>query len=129
VKVLIDTHIFLWMLDDVEKISADARAVLEDIHTEVCISPATFYEIGYKCRIGKLRGYDEVAKNMSRLVTRMNLLTLDITSAHAMKAAGLEWAHRDPFDRILAGQALDENLLFLTEDKMFEDVQGLKTLW
>ena len=128
-KVLIDTHIFLWMLAEVNKINADARIVLEDVNSDLFLSAASFYEIAYKFRTGKLIGYDELAKRMEYYAQKMNLTILPVGGNHAIEAGRLDWAHRDPFDRMLAGQAICDNLLLLTEDAAFEQVPKLKTLW
>ena len=128
-KVLIDTHVFLWMLYGVDKLSVDTRTVLEDMTTISYLSSVSFYEISYKYRIGKLNDFEDLAKRMEYYAQKMNLTILPVGGSHAIEAGRLDWAHRDPFDRILAGQAICDNLLLLTEDAAFEQVPKLKTLW
>jgi PIN domain nuclease of toxin-antitoxin system len=127
-KVLIDTHVFLWMLSAPEKLSFETRTVLEDLRTQVFMSAASYYEICYKHKIGKLPDYDDVANRLDMYAFQLSVKPLAIAGEHAALAGRLEWKHSDPFDRLIASQAISEDLVLLTEDAAFKQLSEVKIL-
>lgn len=127
VRLLLDTHAALWWWRDVDRLGTQARAVIED-GEDILVSAITAYEIGQKWRIGKLPMIDDPAVNLPRLMASNNFGSLPISDAHSLRAALLSGKHRDPFDRLIAAQALEEKLTVITRDPAFAAF-GCKVLW
>ncbi len=127
-RVLLDTHTFFWSVMDVGKLSANAKAVLEDERTEVFVSVATAWEIAIK--VGKAK-WPEAADLIAQFETQLqtaNLKLLQITVPHVRHAGLMVADHRDPFDRLLAAQAQIEDLTLVTTDPRLSRL-GAQTLW
>jgi len=129
VKYLLDTHTFLWAAHDEEKLSANALTIIEDVNTPLFVSAVSAYEIMYKYKIGKLPGYDYVAENYFDILSILGVNELPISTQHAHFAGKFEWAHRDPFDRLLAAQASIENMTLITNDDAFPSLPWLDVFW
>ncbi|MGH8539269.1 MAG: type II toxin-antitoxin system VapC family toxin [Stenotrophobium sp.] len=127
-RVLLDTHAFVWALVDPDKLAARARKVLEDKDTEVVVSTASAWEIATKYRIGKLPGAARIVGNYSAAIHGLKASELSITSAHALKAGSYTQPHRDPFDRMLVAQAEIEKLTIIGCDPALKQF-GTKLLW
>lgn len=116
-RLLLDTHTFLWFVEDDPKLSATAKTVIEDPANDILVSPATYWEITIKVSIGKYvlaRPFlpfieDQIAINRFGI--------LPITPAHTAGLIGLPFHHKDPFDRLLVAQAIAENIPLVTCDK------------
>jgi PIN domain nuclease of toxin-antitoxin system len=120
-RLLLDTHIFLWWISDAKKLP---KLFIEKITEaeEVYLSSASIWEIAIKMRLGKISG------NMNALIQEMHnshFLELPITIRHTAATLELPDLHRDPFDRILIAQAVSEPLLFLTADPQLKDYSKL----
>jgi PIN domain nuclease of toxin-antitoxin system len=123
-KLLIDTHIYLWWLQDSAKLSEKARDQIQDA-TEVYVSSASIWEATIKASIGKLSvDVDQLVIEISR----SGFQELPITAAHAAMVARLPDIHKDPFDRILIAQAMSEPLRFLTADGILKSYSELVEL-
>ncbi len=116
-KLLLDTHIFLWWLFDDPRLPERVRGVLKDIENEVFVSAASVWEISTKYRLGKLPLAADVAKDVPSWIQRAAFLPLAITPEHAQLAGAWGIDHRDPFDRMLAAQAKIEKLPIASIDK------------
>lgn len=127
-RVLLDTHTFLWWLDGDRRLSRKARAAIDTPSTIVLVSAASAWEITTKARIGKLPGALEVAADVAAHVNAQAFTALDITLLHAQRAGRLPGGHRDPFDRMLAAQAQLEDLPIVSNDEIF-DSYGVNRLW
>lgn len=115
-NLLLDTHAFLWAVDDAPQLSAAARQAIVDGSNVVFVSAATAWEIAIKWSIGKLKvpigGYLEEL--------RLHRFTpLAITTEHALAVENLPHHHKDPFDRLLIAQAQLEKLILVTHDPKF----------
>jgi PIN domain nuclease of toxin-antitoxin system len=127
-RLLLDTHTLLWWLDGDRRMSKRARTLVgRDAH-EVFVSAASAWEITTKWRLGKLPGAADVAADVAGAVASQVFLPLSITIAHAQLAGQLTTTHRDPFDRMLAAQALVEGLPIVSNDEAF-DLFGVIRLW
>ena len=123
-KLLIDTHIYLWWLQDSPKLTEKARAQIQDA-TEVYVSSASIWEATIKASIGKLSvDVDQLVAEISR----SGFQELPITAAHAAMVVRLPDIHKDPFDRILIAQAMSEPLRFLTADAILNSYSELVEL-
>ena len=111
-RVLLDTHIFLWWNGQPEMIAGPLKDAIADPANEIFVSAASVWEIGIKRAIGKLGFVQRIVEAI--LAHRFSLLP--ITGEHAEHAAELPRHHADPFDRLLVAQALLERLLLGTQD-------------
>lgn len=111
-RLLLDTHIFLWWVREDKRLPKISVDKIKDAE-EVYMSSASIWEIAIKMRLGKISG------DMNALIEEIDnshFLELPVTSEHAAATLGLPDIHRDPFDRILIAQAISEPLVFLTAD-------------
>ncbi|NBM21284.1 type II toxin-antitoxin system VapC family toxin [Streptomyces sp. GC420] len=111
-RLLLDTHVVLWWLDDSPELSADVKDLL-DTESDVFLSAISPWEIALKSSLGKLPGPEDIAER----VRDTQFTPLPITAAHGVRAGRLPLHHRDPFDRILIAQAQAEGLTLVTRDK------------
>ena len=110
---LLDTHILLFWYDNPKLLSDKARAIIENPNNVVFISSVSTWEIAIKKSLGKLN----VPDRLFDLVKNGDFLELPITIAHTKKLLSLPDHHRDPFDRLLIAQAMEENATFITRDE------------
>ena len=118
-KVLLDTHMVFWWMLEASRVSPEARAAIETAEA-VYVSAVSAWEMATKVRIGKWPEVEGLSKEFSAYVRNEDFSELSITVAHANLAGSLIGAHRDPFDRLLAAQALLEGLTLLSVDPQFE---------
>jgi PIN domain nuclease of toxin-antitoxin system len=111
-RFLLDTSAVLLALAEPERLTAGARAALEDPTSTAIVSAASIWEIAIKRSLGKLVAPDEILE----AVRAAGFETLDMTPEHAERAGTLPPHHRDPFDRMLVAQALVEGCTLLTRD-------------
>ena len=126
--VLLDTHAFLWWIADSERLSGSARSVIADESNDIVVSAASAWEIATKFRIGKLPGCEAVALDVSGHIAAQGFAELEIGVADAARAGRLPGPHRDPFDRMLAAQALVREFPVVSVDPVF-DRFGVMRLW
>lgn len=110
-KLLLDSHVVLWLLAD-DPIAPAARQLVESTSNEVWVSVATIWELGIKAGLGKLRLDGDLVDN----VLAAGLDLMEIRAEHATTAARLPPHHRDPFDRMLVAQAIEESCSIVTRD-------------
>ena len=115
-RVLLDTHAFLWWLDGDRRLGRRARGVIEDEGSVVLVSAATAFEITTKARIGKLPGALAVAADVAACIVGQSFTSLSITVEHAARAGSLPGDHRDPFDRMLIAQAQAEGIPIVSNE-------------
>lgn len=120
-RILIDTHIFLWWLKDNPSLSKKARALIVDAE-EVFVSSASIWEISIKVNLKKLK-VDVL--EMIGAIEANGFTELPISAKHAAAVSQLKNIHRDPFDRILVAQAIAEPLKLLTSDKILQKYSNL----
>ena len=118
-KVLLDTHAFLWWIADDPALSAVAREVISDGANDVYLSAVSVWEIAIKARAGRLTVFsDNLDLFVERHVRESSFLPLPITLAHSSKIHTLSNHHRDPFDQMLVAQSLVEGFPIISVDKM-----------
>lgn len=113
-RLLLDTHIFIWAVTDSPKLSHEARRQILAAD-EVYVSAASIWEIAIKSGLGKIEG--DVVQMVSA-IEGSGFLELPVTADHAARVADLPLHHRDPFDRLLVAQAMMEPLTLLTADNV-----------
>jgi PIN domain nuclease of toxin-antitoxin system len=112
VNLLLDTHIFLWLVDDDRRLTAQARQLILGA-SQVFVSSVSIWEIAIKSCLGKIR-VDPV--DADREIQICGFRELNVTNRHAIQVASLPMLHNDPFDRLLVAQAMTEPLHLLTAD-------------
>lgn len=127
-RLLLDTPALLWWLTDDARLAGTARQALVDAANEVFVSAASAWEIATKQRLGRLHGVAPVAQWFDRLLAEDGFVHLPISHVHALRAGGYAWAHRDPFDRMLAAQAEIEQLPLLTADAVLGEL-AWRAIW
>ncbi|MCJ7784306.1 MAG: type II toxin-antitoxin system VapC family toxin [Desulfobacterales bacterium] len=115
-KVLLDTHTFLWWITDDPKLSLRVRGIISDGENEIFISAATGWEIAIKSQIGRLKLPDEPQRFILEQLKINGMKRLPIEMRHALHVSTLPAYHQDPFDRILIAQAQMEDLPVLSAD-------------
>ena len=100
-RLLFDTHAFLWWLSGDEALSAAARTAIADESNDILVSVASIWEIATKHRIGKLPRFGAVVVDLGRSVADQGFVGLPIDLRHGQAAGALPDPHRDPFDRML----------------------------
>jgi PIN domain nuclease of toxin-antitoxin system len=113
-KILLDTHVFIWWDGEDPALSGDLREAISDPANEIYVSAASVWEIAIKRRRGKIA----FAHGIKEAVKRNKFLALPITPDHAEHAGGLPRHHGDPFDRMLVAQAMLEQMTLGTQDAM-----------
>jgi len=126
--VLLDTHTLLWWLDGDPRVPDNARTVIADEANPVYVRAASAWEMSTKFRIGKLSGAREVVENLLAVLQGQLFQELPIRLAHARLAGPLPGPHRNPFDRMLAAQAQLEELILLSNDRVFDNF-GVRREW
>lgn len=124
-RLLLDSHAFLWWLADDSNLKDAARREITNPESLVFVSAATIWELTIKASLGRLECEDtdlveEIAEN--------GFMELAITARHAERAGRLPHHHDDPFDRMLVAQAMLEGLICVTRDPEFPKY-GVTTLW
>lgn len=114
-KILIDTHIFLWMLSCPEKINDERRYELESPANEVFLSAMSIAELMIKSSIGKIN----IEFDPLEMTKKMQIDILDFAGMHAMALGKLPFYHKDPFDRMIIAQALVNKLVLMSDDSKF----------
>jgi PIN domain nuclease of toxin-antitoxin system len=115
-KVLLDTHTFLWWITDHPQLSPRVREIIRDGNNELFVSAATGWEITIKAKLGRLQLPDEPQRFILEQLSLNAIQSLPIQMSHALHVFTLPDHHRDPFDRILISQAQLEGLPILTAD-------------
>ena len=115
-RVLLDTHILLWALAELDKLPKSARAILEDAETEILFSAASIWEIAIKSGLGRLDLHVKPAA-IAKAAADSGMVELPVLSSAAAIVGELPDHHRDPFDRLLLAQAVAEPAKFCTVDK------------
>jgi len=127
-KVLLDTHALLWAAFRTDLLSDRACKLIQSPSNEILVSAASAWEIATKYRLGKLPLAQVLVEDFIRKVTAAGYTLLSISAEHALRAGRLPADHRDPFDRMLAAQAIHEDLPLLSCDEQI-DVFGVRREW
>ena len=123
-RLLLDTHIFIWAVIGSTSLSAQARRTIENAEA-VFVSAASIWEIAIKARLGKIKADPNA---LVAAIDQSGFLDLPVSALHAAGVARLPTLHNDPFDRLLIAQAMLEPLRFLTADASLRPYTDLVTL-
>ena len=127
-RVVLDTHTFLWFIDGDAALSPYARQLIEDRTNERLLSIASLWEMAIKVGLGKLSLSLPYRHWMGRAIADLNLSILPITVEYADRQAVLPHHHRDPFDRLLIAQSLTDAIPIVTADAQFNSY-GIVRIW
>ena len=131
--LLLDTHALLWWLADDPKLTAPARDAIADGARRVLVSAASLWEIATKHRLGKLGEADALLSDPVAVLRTEGFEPLAVTWPHALLAGRLDTTHRDPFDRMLAAQAMEDGLVLVSNeavmDAMVDAGRRVARLW
>jgi PIN domain nuclease of toxin-antitoxin system len=116
VRLLVDSNAFIWAYARPSELSMPARQALGDADNERFISLASLWEIAIKQSTGKL----ELTNDIASAIDDLALAPLAITLPHVARTRSLPFHHRDPFDRMLVAQAMEEGLTIVTRDRRLE---------
>ena len=126
-KLLLDTHTFLWFIEDNLQLSADAKNLLES-DVDLLINAASLWEIAIKISIGKLKLTQPFDVFIPDQLTKNAIDLLPIAVPHLALVSTLPLHHRDPFDRLLVAQAIIEQIPIVSIDDKF-DMYGANRMW
>jgi PIN domain nuclease of toxin-antitoxin system len=127
-QVLVDTHALIWWWSDDERLPEGMRTLIESDNTVVYVSSASALEIAIKVRIGQLPEMAQRIHEFNEGVREDGFYHLFVRDDHSVRAGLLPGEHRDPFDRLIAAQALIEDLTVITRDREIAGL-GCRTLW
>src|SRR5436190_5549460 len=109
-RLLLDTHTFLWLVEGDPQLSTHARSLIQDPNNRSQLSPVVHWEIAIKVSIGKLALSVPFPALMAKALSRHSFQILPIEIAHTIQGAALAFHHKDPFDRMLIAQAMVEQI-------------------
>ena len=127
-RLLLDTHALLWWVADAPRLSRRARAAIAAPGNECLVSAATAWELAIKVSLGKLKVDGDLARFLGEQLAVNRFRSLPVEVSHAVRVARLPFHHRDPFDRLLAAQALEEGATVVSADAVFTRY-GVKRVW
>ena len=117
-KILLDTHIFLWFISGDRRFSSEMRDTLQNLDNEIFLSVVSIWEVIVKYQLGKLPLPEAPEIYLPKQRDRHQISNLDLDQASVTQLATLPSLHRDPFDRMLICQALQHDLAIATVDEI-----------
>lgn len=127
-KLLLDTHAFLWFILKDSNLSATADRSIADPANDVYVSPASYWELAIKIKLGKYSLQRPYQSFLEDAIAQNNFTVLTIEIKHTAVLTVLPMHHRDPFDRLMIAQALVEQMPIVSNDSLF-DAYGIQRLW
>jgi PIN domain nuclease of toxin-antitoxin system len=117
-KILLDTHVFLWWITDSNQLSQNARSIISNPENEIFLSAASCWEMAIKASLGRLTLPEKPDSFIPAQLAENNISGLPVQLSHALAVCDLPMHHRDPFDRILVAQARLEKMTLMTSDSL-----------
>jgi PIN domain nuclease of toxin-antitoxin system len=127
-KLLLDTHALVWVMNGNPRLGRAARARIELPSNQVLVSASSIWEAAIKFRTGKFPEAAILVDQPRKVLESLEIDELPISLEHARLAGSLAGRHKDPFDRMLAAQALLEGLTLVSEDAVFDEL-AVARLW
>jgi len=128
VRVLLDTHTFLWFVLGDSKLSSTARQQIEDQQNDKLLSPASYWEIAIKISLGKYTLPQPYEQFMQKAISDNGFIILPVEVKHTAALTNLPFHHRDPFDRLIIAQAMVEQTRVISDDLAF-DAYRVTRIW
>ena len=126
--VLLDTHVWVWTWGESYRLSDAARAAIESADV-VLVSPVSVFEVAQKARLGKWPEIESVAGNLLHYISGQASNEAPLTAEICSTAGWLNWAHRDPFDRLIGATAMVLNIPLISKDTAFAGLEGVRVVW
>lgn len=127
--LLLDTHAFFCAAADPGRLGDRARSLIEDPANDLLVSAASAWELSTKVRLGRFPEAEQLVLVYDATLEALGATDLAVRSAHSLRAGMLRWDHRDPFDRMIAAQAMVEHLVLVTRDHVFYELAGIDVAW
>jgi len=127
-RLMVDAHCLIWAVDEPAKLAAAAVAALEDPANQLLVGAGTMWELSIKSGLGKLRLSSAFRQWMQQAIADLGLSVMPISLDHCDRQSSLPFYHRDPFDRLLAAQALVGGIQVVSADVIF-DQYGVGRVW
>ncbi|MBP6918553.1 MAG: type II toxin-antitoxin system VapC family toxin [Legionellaceae bacterium] len=127
-RILLDTHTFLWTAVGSPQLSVNATNLFLETQNELYLSVASVWEIAIKCSLSKLVCHKPIEAYILDVLQENTIQLLNIDFRHVMRVSSLPFHHRDPFDRLLISQAIEEKIPLLSCDAAL-DAYGIERLW
>lgn len=128
-KVLLDTHAFIWLATDPALLGQAARAAIADCDEGLYVSAVTPWEIGLLVKRGRLNLPLDAAEYVERTCRRHGIEEIPVRGAEAVESTTLPDVHGDPFDRLLVALARREGLALVSKDAQFSRYPGVRVIW
>jgi PIN domain nuclease of toxin-antitoxin system len=123
-RLLLDTHAFLWLLAGDDRVPGWLRDAADDSDDELLVSDVSLWEVLIKASLGRV----EVPEGLPQVIEQSDVTSLAIERSHIWRVRELDFHHRDPFDRLLVAQALVEGLTVVSRDRQLA-LYGVATRW
>ena len=127
-RLLLDTHAFMWWLDGDRRLSPRSRRAIEASPDSVWVSALSAWEMILKSTLGRSRHARVATEDVAGAIRSQGFIPLDITFPHVHRVRDLPLTHSDPFDRLLAAQAIVEGLHLVSRDEAFDRL-GVARFW
>ena len=127
-RVLLDTCTVIWAIVSPASLSREAREMISDEENMILVSAASAWEIATKVRLGKLPGVEKLERDYLDVMDDAGYTQLDIDTESALRAGRMVAEHRDPFDRMIAAQALGQDIPILSPDALLDQF-GVRRIW
>ena len=127
-RYLLDTHVFLWMAADPDKLSSKVRTLVAGKNSSLHMSAASGWEIALLRHLGRIQLPDDPQRFVPEAMQHLHVAPVAIGFTTAIAAAGLPMIHRDPFDRLIIAEAQKEKMVVLTKDAKFSEY-GIPVIW
>ncbi|GLS29607.1 PIN domain nuclease, a component of toxin-antitoxin system (PIN domain) [Mesorhizobium albiziae] len=127
-NLLLDTHALLWLLLKDKRLPRETALAIVDRANTIFVSSISGFEIATKVSLGKLPGAEWISRAFVTLCVDFDFIELPVNNAHAVMAGEFRLVHKDPFDRVLAAQAIIEGFALVTDDREMEGL-GAKRVW
>jgi PIN domain nuclease of toxin-antitoxin system len=124
IRILLDTHVFMWWVEASSRVKPEWVDLILNPDNSVHVSAVTALEIETKKRLGKL----EFQHDVIDVVGQFGFESLSVTMSHGTIAGALDWGHRDPFDRVLVAQAIENDMVLLSSDTAIVSAPGVRVL-
>lgn len=128
---LLDTHVIIWMLCDTKKLSNKVISILQDGNNKIYISAVSLWEISIKFKIGKIEIQGMTLDGFLKVILKQDAEIIPLDAEIAATYYKLDVLHKDPFDLMLAWQAINYEIQLITKDKSFTEFKknGLEIIW
>ncbi len=127
-RCILDTHTLLWIVNDDERLSKQAKRVYLDNSNQLFFSTASVWEMAIKISLNKLSTELSLAKFVEKHVHGNDINMLNVAPVHIFPLVNLPFHHRDPFDRLIISQCIQEKMTLISKDRTF-DKYNVKRIW